>query len=444
MASGVQDADAPTLFETTQQTSGETSRNPAQATARMGESILPTLPVELVKLITSCLPRHDLAALRTTCRELAVKTQRSFALANFTDKTFLLRDPWSMQTLVDICRHRVYAKVLRNITFVPWQLEAPQNAEYASIRIEHDDQWSHDLWQQLLIDALKNLAVAGPCVSIAFEMWGCERCSHVDCMYEPGHDHCKIAQVKHACRDQPCGRARLERQVRNGEYRPIESDECELTAPQDIRGGHNAKLFRAILGSGCRIKHLAMDWPWTRLQPHHFASGQDQELITALPTLATLETLQLYLHNSCFGHHPDELYHEVVGLIDLIRHAGNLKRLRLRRQLYNSWHKRCLPTPFTDALLRTDHWSCLIVLDLKSWSARVEDLMAFIRRHANTIKRVIVGWLVDCKTPQISHAKAQHLYAEVLAAGVQLEQFSVGNWDYVRRRQDYGISGFKA
>ncbi|KAK5682096.1 hypothetical protein LTS10_005221 [Elasticomyces elasticus] len=459
MASGVLDADAPILFETTQRTSGETSRSPAQAKARVDESLLQTLPVELVELIVSCLARSDLAALRTTCRELAAKTERSFALANFTDRAFLMRDPWSMQTLVDISRHRVYAKVLKKITFVPWQLETwvggwrsredgqyAQNDEYARIRIEHDDQWSHNLWQQLLIDALKNLAVAGPCVHIGFEMWECRRCAHEDCIYdeydEPEHVDCNADKVEHACRDQPCGRARLERRVRNGEHHPIGSDECELTAPQGrhgLIGGHCANLFRMILESGCRIKHLAMDQPWTRIQPHHFASGQAQEPITESVTLVTLETLELFLHNSCFGQCQDDLYHEVVAFIDQIRQARNLKHLMLTRQLYNGWIECGLPTPLTDALLRIGVWPCLRVLELKYWSARREDLLGFIRRHANTIKRVVVGWLDNCTTSEESDAAAQKLYADLLAAGVQLEQFCVGDWDYVRRRRDYAF-----
>ncbi|KAK5742079.1 hypothetical protein LTR17_003587 [Elasticomyces elasticus] len=436
MASGVLDADTPILSETTQRTSGQTSRSPAQATAWMGESLMQTLPVELVELITLCLPHADLIALRTTCRELAAKTERSFALANFTDRTFLMRDPWSMQTLVDISRNRVYAKVLEHITFVPWQLETwvggaysrndvynAQNAEYARIRTEHDDQWSHNLWQQPLFDALKNLAVAGPCVYIGFEMWECQRCAHADCMFdefdEPEHVDCKADKVDHACRDQPCGRARLERRIQNGEHPPIGSDEW---SPWSRRWA----LCEALPhDTGVRMPYQASSYGSAMDEdtPHHFANGQAQGPITESLTLVTLETLELFLHNSCFGQYPDDLYHEVVAFIDQIRQARNLKHSMLTRQLYNGWIECGLPTPLTDALLRIGVWPCLRVLELKYWSARREDLLGFTRRHANTIKRVVVGWLDNCTSSEESDAAAQKLYADVLAAGVQLEQF---------------------
>ncbi|KAK4892796.1 hypothetical protein LTR27_008710 [Elasticomyces elasticus] len=335
---------------------------------------------ELVELITLCLPHLDQAALRTTCRKLEAKTQRPFALTNFRDKTFLLRDPWSMQSLVDISRHRIFSKVIKNITLVPWQLELrsqssyikpdTQDTEYKRIRTEHERQWRFSLWQQPLSDALKNLAVVGACVSIEFDTSERDSANHM------------TLGAEHAC--SPCGRARLERCMGYEQY---------VYAPLSPSIGWKIDgMLRTILDSECHVERLVMRQVGASVPTRLFVSSRNQELYAASHTLATLDKIDLsiYSTNSCL----DDFDRFVVGFISFIRHARNLKHLTLRREIYPNWRTS---DPLVNALLRADGLPGLCILEMSLWSARAADLLNFLRRHAHTMRRVAMGQMVEAR-----------------------------------------------
>ncbi|KAK5725239.1 hypothetical protein LTR17_013108 [Elasticomyces elasticus] len=404
----------------------EVPRQTTDNVTHSGKSrLLQDLPAELVELITLCLPHLDQAALRTTCRELEAKTQRPFALTNFRDKTFLLRDLWSMQTLADISRHKVYGKVMKDITLVPWQLEPraksssnrtdAQEAEYACIRTEQDGQWKRELWKHSLRDALKNFALAGTCISIAFDADGC--------------NHNTTDQAEHACRSRPCGRARLERRVGN--------DECVLASPSLPRGRHSAQMLWTILDSGCRVQRLDMSQPWTSVPMQHFGTARVRKAITQSQTLATVEKLDLFLDKIVHVEVEVDSDHGAVGFAEFIRHARDLKHLEFGRPIC-SRGDYYLPVPLIYTLLRTVSLPGLRVLELSHWCVRTKDLLEFLLRHANSMRCVVVGGLLDCQTPHMFRTAAQQLYTDILGAGAQLEQFSVGDGEYVGRT--YGMA----
>ncbi|KAK5719536.1 hypothetical protein LTR15_008060 [Elasticomyces elasticus] len=397
---------------------GEVPTQTADHITSMGKSPLQDLPAELVGLITLCLPHLDQAALRTTGRELEAKTHRPFALTNFSDKTFLLRDPWSMQTLVDISRHRI---------FMPLQLEPSielscikadtHHIEYKRIRKEHERQWRFSIWQQSLSDALKNFAVVGACVSIEFDTSERDSTNHI------------TLGAEHAC--SPCGRARLERCMGYEQY---------VYVPLSPSIGWKIDgMLRTILDSGCHVERLVMQQVGASVPTRLFVSSRNQELYAASYTLATLDKIDLsiYSTNSCL----DDFDRFVDGFISFIRHARQLKHLTLRRELYPSWRTS---DPLVNALLRADGLPGLCILEMPLWSARAADLLDFLRRHAHTVRRVAMGQMVESEMAEGPDDTGRQLYAEVLDAGVQLEQFSVGGWDYVRCTRDYGRFGVTA
>ncbi|KAK5696207.1 hypothetical protein LTR97_008627 [Elasticomyces elasticus] len=394
---------------------GEVSTQIADHITFKSKSPLKDLPAELVELITLCLPHLDQAALRKTCRELEAKTQRPFALTNFSDKTFLLRDPWSMQTLVDISRYRI---------FMPLQLEPSielsctktdtQDIEYKRIRKEHERQWRFSIWQQSLSDALKNFAVVGACVSIEFDTAERDSTNHI------------TLGAEHACN--PCGRARMKRCMGYEQY---------VYAPLSPSIGWKIDgMLRTILDSGCHVERLVMRQVGASVPTRLFVTSRNQELYAASHTLATLDKIDLsiYSTNSCL----DDFDRFVVGFISFIQHARQLKHLTLRRELYPGWRTS---DPLVDALLRADGLPRLCILEMLLWSARAADLLDFLRRHARTTRRVATGQMVESERAEGPDDTGRQLYADVLDAGPQLEQFSVGGWDYIRGKRDCGLFG---
>ncbi|KAK3641625.1 hypothetical protein LTR56_011227 [Elasticomyces elasticus] len=379
---------------------------------------------ELVELITLCLPHLDQAALRTTCRELEAKTHRPFALTNFSDKTFLLRDPWSMQTLVDLSRHRIFSKVIKNITLVPWQLEPrsqssyikpdTQDTEYKRIRTEHERQWRFSLWQQPLSDALKNLAVVGACVSIEFDTSERKSVNHI------------TLGAEHACN--PCGRARLGRCMGYEQY-------VYATRSSTV-GWKIDTMLRTILDSGCHVERLVMLQVGASVPRRYFATAQNQELNATSQTLTTLNKIDLHIYDTHSSRHDSDSFE--VGFINFLRHARHLKHLTLRREIYPDWRTS---TPLMNALLRADGLPGLCILDMPQWSARAANLLDFLRRHAHTLTRVAMGQMVESEMAEGPDDTGRQLYADVLDAGLQLQQFSVGGWDYIRGKRDCGLFG---
>ncbi|KAK5682989.1 hypothetical protein LTS10_004517 [Elasticomyces elasticus] len=73
------------------------------------------LPGELIEAISDDVTAADLRALKLTCRVVSVNIQRAFVRAHFTEQSFILSSPESMQALVDMAKDKVYGKVIRTL-----------------------------------------------------------------------------------------------------------------------------------------------------------------------------------------------------------------------------------------------------------------------------------------------------------------------------------------
>ena len=83
------------------------------------------LPVEMTELIGEYLDRPDLLPLRLPSQRLATKLSGVFAIAFFTNVSFILACKVSMETLRDISAHPIYGKFLRRIRFYIGTLPNP-------------------------------------------------------------------------------------------------------------------------------------------------------------------------------------------------------------------------------------------------------------------------------------------------------------------------------
>ena len=73
------------------------------------------LPVELIEWIASYLDRTELLDLRYACRDLEARTSSITASTFFKDRTFLMADEYSLDTLCEISRHPLYQKSIKVI-----------------------------------------------------------------------------------------------------------------------------------------------------------------------------------------------------------------------------------------------------------------------------------------------------------------------------------------
>jgi len=74
-----------------------------------------TLPPELFERISEFLPAEDLPLLRLSCREGAVKVERTYIKAHFTERVFLLCSKASLQTAIKIAKHERFGAALRGL-----------------------------------------------------------------------------------------------------------------------------------------------------------------------------------------------------------------------------------------------------------------------------------------------------------------------------------------
>ncbi|KAK3643993.1 hypothetical protein LTR56_009845 [Elasticomyces elasticus] len=154
------------------------------------------LPTELVEAVGDNVTAADLRALKLTCRFINTNVQRAFIRAHFTEQSFILGSPESMQALVEITEHEVYSKVIRKLNL--FVLKMPQKPPHPrgrygrraaaeeqsprdrSTRVHKRDvarlyeqnfkkqeqYWRHDEWSVALRKALLNLATTTNGVSI--------------------------------------------------------------------------------------------------------------------------------------------------------------------------------------------------------------------------------------------------------------------------------------
>ncbi|KAK5741735.1 hypothetical protein LTR17_003726 [Elasticomyces elasticus] len=83
------------------------------------------LPAELTEAVADNVDAADLRALKLTCRYLNTNVQRAFTRAHFTEQSFILASPESMQALVDMAKDTVYSKVVRKINL--FALKVPKS-----------------------------------------------------------------------------------------------------------------------------------------------------------------------------------------------------------------------------------------------------------------------------------------------------------------------------
>ncbi|KAK3658750.1 hypothetical protein LTR56_001621 [Elasticomyces elasticus] len=96
------------------------------------EPPLLTLPAELMEAVADNVSAADLRALKLTCRLVNTNVQRAFVRAHFTEQSFILSSPQSMQALVDITKDKVYGKVIRTLNLLA--LKIPKSPPYAQGR----------------------------------------------------------------------------------------------------------------------------------------------------------------------------------------------------------------------------------------------------------------------------------------------------------------------
>ncbi|KAK5738700.1 hypothetical protein LTR17_005832 [Elasticomyces elasticus] len=166
----------------------------AQQPATRGAPLFFGLPVEMIELIARAVPAEDLPAMRLVCRELEHAIHRVFVQTHFTDKTFMLPSPESMQALVEISKHSIYGKLLKKVRlvniaametrFLSWRITgggAPvrtreERVRSRAMRIREEQTYEKQIkyykqcqWSADLIEALQNFKETAGSLTIAFE-----------------------------------------------------------------------------------------------------------------------------------------------------------------------------------------------------------------------------------------------------------------------------------
>ncbi|KAK5736355.1 hypothetical protein LTR17_007519 [Elasticomyces elasticus] len=146
------------------------------------------LPAELTEVVADDVDAADLRALKLTCRYLNTNVQRAFIRAHFTEQSFILASPESMQALVEMTEHEVYSKVIRKLNLFVLKMpkkpphprgrygrraaaekEPPRDRDtrvhkrdvarfYEQNFKKQEEYWRRDEWSVALRKALLNLA----------------------------------------------------------------------------------------------------------------------------------------------------------------------------------------------------------------------------------------------------------------------------------------------
>jgi len=83
---------------------------------------LTRLPCELLAAVTAHVPKHDLLALRSTCREVSAAVDDAFTKAYFSERTHLF-DSFGLQALVEITAHPQFSRRIKKISLVVRELD---------------------------------------------------------------------------------------------------------------------------------------------------------------------------------------------------------------------------------------------------------------------------------------------------------------------------------
>ncbi|KAK5675071.1 hypothetical protein LTS10_012144 [Elasticomyces elasticus] len=218
---------------------------------------------------------------------------------NFTEKTFLLPSPESMQALVDISKHAQYGKAMKQISFVNLQ---PRPRRTGKKTISRDNKlrryYERHRWSPALTEALRNFKDCPGSMSIAFDNG-------------------------FKTRQSPCGMKKLDL---HGDQGPK-----KLEVDEEI----GAELFKAIVKGSCPITSLAA--PGMRGGISDFIDLVDPELRLATPTLfASLRALDIFLDDDPWH---DGTNQDVGPLLDFFNDALALEHLTLRIAPRPSSHK---------------------------------------------------------------------------------------------------------
>lgn len=93
------------------------------------------LPVELVEWIARYLEFKDVLSARIACKGLHACTNTAFGRVALSERSFLLVDPSSMQTLYDISVHPVYSHWVKCIRFSIASLQTPSSDHMQRIHV---------------------------------------------------------------------------------------------------------------------------------------------------------------------------------------------------------------------------------------------------------------------------------------------------------------------
>ncbi|KAK4890372.1 hypothetical protein LTR27_010900 [Elasticomyces elasticus] len=253
-------------------------------------SPLLAIPLELIEQIALVVPPDDLLALRRTCRLIRDGVQLTFVQTNFTEKTFLLPSPESMQALVDISKHAQYGKAMKQISFVILQ---PRPRRTGKKTISRDNRlrryYERHRWSPALTEALRNFKNFPGSISIAFDNG-------------------------FKTRQSPCGMSKLDS---NGDSGPKKLKVDEETG---------AEFFQAIVRGSCPITSFAA--PGMKEGISDFIDLVDPELRLATPTLfASLRALDVFLDDDPWN---DGTNQDAEPLLDFFDGFPALEHLTLR------------------------------------------------------------------------------------------------------------------
>ncbi|KAK5739781.1 hypothetical protein LTR17_005067 [Elasticomyces elasticus] len=308
------------------------------------DTIAPLLaiPLELIEQIALVVPPDDLLALRRTCRLIRDGVQLTFVQTNFTDKTFLLPSPESMQALVNISKHAQYGKAMKQISFVDLQ---PRPRRTGKKTISRDNKlrryYERHRWSPALTEALRNFKDCPGSMSIAF-----------------GNGF--------KTRQSPCGMRKLDS---NGDKGPK-----KLKVDEDM----GAEFFRAIVRGSCPITSFAA--PGMREGISDFVDLVDPELRLATPTLfANLRALDVFLDEDTWFDGDNQ---DAGPLLDFFNGAPALEHLTLRNSPRSSSHK------IYNSFLRAVDLPRLGRLSFYGSFPDAKYIVRFSKRHESTLKHV--------------------------------------------------------
>ncbi|KAK4977579.1 hypothetical protein LTR42_001950 [Elasticomyces elasticus] len=323
------------------------------------------LPVELIEYIGHTARRKDLLALRQTCRDIRDGIQRPFARVYFVEKTFMLPDPESMSALKDEENHlrQLQARIDEPDSFAlqysePRKPEGPGREEFRAKMRERRrrctelpiEQRKYDReykWSPVLTEALRNFKIS------------------------PGKMHITLPKTRSNYGVEACGLESI--------YRLYGIDHCMASVKRgDEEHLMGTEFLRAIIKGSCPIAgleitalRLGIDIPVRTLE--------DLSAFGAAPTVfAGLRILDIRVNRHLWLEDGEATSKR---LLDFLGGAQSIENLTLRCPDRGQ--------PVFDHFIAIATLPRLQHLSLYASFPKLANILAFTKRHEQTLKRVI-------------------------------------------------------